>query len=430
MQIIKKYGEQIKKNVDANPKKALNMIKLGLDYENIRTKVFPDKGLPRAYQKLNHMAVNSTLKALKCPEKSVWTNIFTPVEIIQCFGLNPISLECLSSFISGFQCEDYFIDYAENSGIAPTLCSYHKNFIGAVDSGVLPKPVFSVTTSMVCDGNINTFRYLTEKHQIAEYMLDIPHEYSIEAESYVVEQLKEMIVMLEEKFQMKLDMNELKETLKRENESKAYYKQFLKEQIDRYYPNTLTMNLFMLFATHLNIGTKEALDFFQLLAKDIKKYPKSNGTSLFWVHLFPYYQETLKSYFNCNEDYQIKACDLNLDYMEELDIEHPLETLAKKMILNIYNGSFERKVELVSQLVKEYKSDALIHFCHWGCKQSSGGVMLLKEEMKKLGVPMLILDGDGMDRRNSHDGQIKTRLEAFLEMIETGKDDIDDRLCV
>ena len=34
---------------------------------------------------------------------------------------------------------------------------------------------------------------------------------------------------------------------------------------------------------------------------------------------------------------------------------------------------------------------------------------------------MLILDGDGIDRRNSHDGQIKTRLEAFLEMLENGR---------
>ena len=31
---------------------------------------------------------------------------------------------------------------------------------------------------------------------------------------------------------------------------------------------------------------------------------------------------------------------------------------------------------------------------------------------------MLILDGDGIDKRNSHDGQIKTRLEAFLEMLD------------
>ena len=65
--------------------------------------------------------------------------------------------------------------------------------------------------------------------------------------------------------------------------------------------------------------------------------------------------------------------------------------------------------------------DAVIHFCHWGCKQASGGSLLLKETMKSRNIPMLILDGDGVDQRNSHDGQIKTRLEAFLEMIEETK---------
>ena len=39
--------------------------------------------------------------------------------------------------------------------------------------------------------------------------------------------------------------------------------------------------------------------------------------------------------------------------------------------------------------------------------------------MRKRGIPMLVLDGDALDRRNSHDGQIRTRLEAFLEMIDT-----------
>lgn len=47
--------------------------------------------------------------------------------------------------------------------------------------------------------------------------------------------------------------------------------------------------------------------------------------------------------------------------------------------------------------------------------------MLLKEKMQELGIPMINLDGDGIDKRNSHDGQIKTRLEAFLEMIKETK---------
>ena len=111
--------------------------------------------------------------------------------------------------------------------------------------------------------------------------------------------------------------------------------------------------------------------------------------------------------------------------MEPLDAAHPLEALAKKMILNIYNGPYERKVEMVRHLVREFQSDAVIHFCHWGCKQSSGGVMLLKEAMREENVPMLILDGDALDRRNSHDGQIKTRLQAFLELIDNIEEDKD-----
>lgn len=72
-------------------------------------------------------------------------------------------------------------------------------------------------------------------------------------------------------------------------------------------------------------------------------------------------------------------------------------------------------------MVSELRPDAVINFCHWGCKQAFGGSMLLKEKMQELGIPMINLDGDGIDKRNSHDGQIKTRLEAFLEMIKETK---------
>lgn len=134
----------------------------------------------------------------------------------------------------------------------------------------------------------------------------------------------------------------------------------------------------------------------------------------------PFYQESLKKYFNSSKKYQIIASDIILDFMEELDAEHPFEALARKIIKNLYNGSYAYKAKMIGQLADHLKPDAVIHFCHWGCKQASGGSVLLKEKMQEMNIPMLILDGDGIDKRNSHDGQIKTRLEAFLELIETG----------
>ena len=90
----------------------------------------------------------------------------------------------------------------------------------------------------------------------------------------------------------------------------------------------------------------------------------------------------------------------------------------------MFNGQYKNKVNHIETLVKELNPDAVINFCHWGCKQASGGNMILKESMNKFNIPMLTLDGDAMDRRNSHDGQIKTRFEAFLELINE-----ENKLC-
>lgn len=160
MNLVKKYEDLTKREAMNNPDRAYSLIKLGLRFEKEIVR-FSEKDMPKAYKKLNLIAINSILKALRKPEKSAWVNIFTPVEILQAFDIVPLSIECMSSFISGFECEDFFNEYAENLGVAETLCSYHKGFIGAVESGVLKSPKFAITTSTCCDGNVNTIRYIS-----------------------------------------------------------------------------------------------------------------------------------------------------------------------------------------------------------------------------------------------------------------------------
>ena len=423
MEVIRTYGNIIKKYAPEHPVAAFRMIKAGLTLEQFRTKHLADKRMPGSYQYLNTYAVGEVLNALRHPETSVWANIFAPVELLQCFGLHSLSIESLSSFLSGFTIEDYFMDYAENEGLASTLCSYHKNFIGAMDSGIVPPAAFAVTTSTICDGNINTFRYLAEKHNVPDFLIDVPACDTPDASAYVTMQLKELIAVLEDTFHRKFEQEKLEEVIRRENESKACYERVLKHMRTHHYPSTLTMQMFMLFATHINIGTPEILHFFKQMEAEVAAAPEFHGTNILWVHLLPYYQETLKEYFNLTEDYQIQTIEMNLDYRKPLDEEHPLEALADKMVQNVYNGPYERKAKLVSELAEDLHSDGVINFCHWGCKQSSGGVMLLKEELDRKDIPLLILDGDGMDRRNSHDGQIRTRFEAFLEVLKQRKED-------
>ena len=46
-------------------------------------------------------------------------------------------------------------------------------------------PRFAITTSTACDGNINTFRCVSNIYDIDNFIIDVPYEYSKEAEMYV-----------------------------------------------------------------------------------------------------------------------------------------------------------------------------------------------------------------------------------------------------
>lgn len=411
------YGDAVRGIIAKNPQKAGALIRTGLHLESFRSAYLAERKMPKAYRFLNSKAVGVVADALDHPETYAWTNIFAPAELMQTFGLTCVSMECIASYLSGFWLEDYFIDRAEDEGIASTLCAYHKNFIGAVESGILPLPVLGVTTSMVCDGNISTFRYLHDRFGVEDFVIDVPHEWSPEAERYVTGQLRELIALLERKTGRKYDEDALRENIRRENLSKQYFREFLHKRMTHDYPNTLTLVLFLLLATHLNIGSQWVLDFFKMMNEEIDDFPLAQGKRIFWIHLTPYSQPTLQSYLNYNRDYAIVGDDFNLDYMEQMDEAHPLEALARKMLRNIYNGDFSRKTEACAGYMCELNCDAAVEFCHWGCKQSAGGVMLMKEKMREIGKPMLILDGDALDRRNNHDGQIRTRFEAFLEVL-------------
>ena len=165
MWIADKYIDYVKEKTVSSPGESWDRMLLGFKANKLRTKILPKKGISRGYQKLEAMMMSFVADSLGKSDSYVWGNIFSPCEIIGSFGLNTLSIECLACYFSGYHLEDYFIDFAQNTGIAPTLCSYHKTFVGAIDSGAVPVPEYAVTTSLSCDGNLNTFRYLEKKRE-------------------------------------------------------------------------------------------------------------------------------------------------------------------------------------------------------------------------------------------------------------------------
>ena len=92
--------------------------------------------------------------------------------------------------------------------------------------------------------------------------------------------------------------------------------------------------------------------------------------------------------------------------------------LPGKIILVDDGSSEEKSLTVLKQIEKDRTLPVKVEIL----RQANGGVSAARNAgILRTQTPLvLILDGDGIDKRNSHDGQIKTRLEAFLEMIGTG----------
>jgi len=421
MDAVGAYSEFIKKQIEKSPRFAGQLIRLGLAYEQARLCFAADKRIPPALNKLNRIAVRSVARSLAEPKRSVYVNLFAPTEIVLAFGLEPLSIECFSSFMGGFRIEDEFLSLAEKAGYSETLCSYHRNFLGAAEAGILRPPLMCLTTTLACDANLNTFRALSQRFGVKNYVIDIPYEYSEKNVEYVAAQLEEAIGILEKALGKSFNMAALRRVLECENKTRELHEKALLLAASRNYPETLSLRMFRLFATHILLGSQEIHEYYEQLAAELEALPETEALRILWLHLQPFHQAALQKHFNFSSDVRIVATDFDIDFREPLEVSRPLEALARKMLLNAYNGEFSRKAAAVSRLADELSPDGVIAFNHWGCKQSAGGTSALKKLFDARGVPFLALDGDGLDRKNSPDGQIASRADAFFEILRADK---------
>ena len=136
------------------------------------------------------------------------------------------------------------------------------------------------------------------------------------------------------------------------------------------------------------------------------------------MHTLPNWQDSLIRLLEQDGRCELVGCDMTLDYQGELDPDKPYESMARRLIDNVQNGPSIRRIRAAIANAKALNADGVILFCHWGCKQTMGMALLARQMLSDAGLPTLVLDGDGCDSRNVADGQMVTRISAFLEQLE------------
>ena len=416
-EIIKKLGKYICEKAENNPQHVKNVLNLAFKLYELKLRYFPDKRLPKSRQYSATYIANIISEISANKSVSALVNIFMPCELLDTFGITPMCAELYSAYLTGAYAESVFSTIAQNAGVPETFCSYHKILLGCAYSKVFPKPSFAINSSFACDANNLTFSELAKFYNIPHFYIDVPSNQSQKDISYVAEQLKKLSEFLERQTKIKFDEKKLKKNLIRSQQTIQNLRLCLKEKSRHCLSNTMTSELYEIYLLHDALGTKEALKYSEMLCSEIQNSPSPQKPRVLWIHTTPFWQEVAQDIFNFNNKCEIVACDMNFENLIDIDPDKPWESMAKRLVLSNWNSGLKR-IETAIKMAKELNVDGAICFCHWGCKQTNGISSLLKFELEKNGFPTLILNGDGCDRKNSSDGQISTRLNAFIELLE------------
>lgn len=420
--LIELFGNHIYKTAPTNPLSARKKLCFAFSTAGLMCKYFPTKKLLPSRQFMQWAAADSAITPLKTGKNSAIVSLYLPCEILHSMGISTLFPEALACYLAAARSEQIFIDTAEQNFVSQTMCSYHKAFIGMVETGVLPKPDFIINTTLACDANHLSFRRAAEHYNVPQYMIDVPYNYSSGAVDYVAEQIKDMVTFIE-KQGYTFDESKLIETVEKSKQTLKNFNDILTLRATRSLSDEMTSQMLSVFATHVMLGTDNALKYSNDLKTELAAVPEGKkGVRLLWVHTLPYWQDALRDLINFTDRCEIVACDMVMDAMYcDLEVTDPYRFMADRLVKNTVNGKGTNRINATLELAKKLDADGIVWYCHWGCKQTAGLSNIAKSTFEANGFPTLILDGDGCNWNNVNDGQTVTRTEAFLELLENRK---------
>ncbi len=419
--VVEKFGQIVDGCLAENPKMARRLLTAGFRLNGWAGRHFIKKTSP-ARRYMAQISNQAILRAFDHPQTCAMVSLFTPCEILQAFGLAPMFVEGMSCYLAGAGAERGFIDDAERGGVPETFCSYHKTVIGAAETGVLPVPRFILNTTLACDANLLTFRRLAEFYDLPHFVIDVPFYPTEEAVQQVAEQLREIALQIEKIIGHPLDDEILRQAVRRSGATLSVYRDYLAQRAQKSMPDEMTSEMYAIFALHTLLGTPEMEHFVQLLLQEAKAAPaRGKEKRLLWVHTLPNLDSAMIDLLDFSTDCQILATDVCFDAPPVIEPADPWEAMAYRLVKNHFNGPAQRRIDAVLAQAKAMQADGVVWFCHWGCRETNGASQMGKEQLEKAGFPTLVLDGDGCDRANCPPGQMTTRMQAFLELLEGSK---------
>ena len=384
-------------------------------------------------QKSAAMRVNSTRREFFSKDRSkptIWRNLFYPTEILNAFGARIFTLETYAAlFGRSTKRIKAALDIAARKGFDQQTCS----FLRILEGSDHEKPAFAVSTSQPCQQGERIFADLAEQYGFEEnfYSLQTPiNADSSHAVEQIADGLEESISKMEKALGTKLDKGRLEEACEYSNQAAEYSRKcnklrWLSPPLIRgaqaVYNSIVFSQLW---------GKKELVDiqktyYEELLMKKEwaeKRYNIDDTHRLLWLHLPPFYDSHYLEFLETTMNAPIVFEETNFVGWPNLNPLDPLRSLAKKLL---FSGFLDPKlrIEYISKVAKIAKLTGCVLYTHGFGRCSLADrpfTKRLREALEKMGLPLLILEGDCMDASIDPCSTV-TKITSFVESLNLKK---------
>jgi len=343
-----------------------------------------------------------------------------------------------------------YIAEAERAGHSEDVCTYVKCDIGMMLKGntgptgeKMPPPDVLLLSYTGCFTFMKWFELLREKYRCATAMLHVPYMpdgvVTKESRDYVVRQLKDVIIpALEQSSGRKYDEDRLRAMLalsaQAEDDLVAVLESAKRRPspIDAYFGGVYYIGpLFTAFR-----GTQEAVDYYRELRDEVEARGARGEGPITpegqvsderfrlvvegppnWTH----FREFWKMFHD--EGAVVVASTYTkvgglYDRGFRHDPDRPLESLAEYCLGCYTNLGLPRRVELISEYVRDYQADGFVINSVKSCDSfSSGQLVMLREIEKRTGLAGAFIETDLVDPRYFSPANVRTRLESYFQML-------------
>jgi benzoyl-CoA reductase/2-hydroxyglutaryl-CoA dehydratase subunit BcrC/BadD/HgdB len=248
---------------------------------------------------------------------------------------------------------------------------------------------------------------------------------------YTMTQFKDLEVFLADFTKRPFDSDRLEEIILLGLEASTFWKKML--NLGKTIPSPFnSLDTFIHLAPIVVLrGTQKCVDYYKMLYEEVLELAENKIGSIpdekyriLWDNLPIWFKMRRNSTF-----FEEKQCALvaatysnswgGLDTFE-LDTDNPYRGLAQSYLGAYINIGFEDRIRYLSKLINDFSLTGFIMHSNRSCKPYSVGMYKLQEEVTKLtGKPGVVIEADQNDPRVYSDAQVETRLEAFIESMES-----------